>query len=62
MALLPGLFANWNGDGPADASEYVLHFLTWCQPQCLLGTWSRRLDNGEEKAYGQAECSNHRAK
>ena len=50
VTLIPSLFADWNGDGPADASEFALHFLTWCQPQCLLGTWSRRLDNGEEKA------------
>ena len=47
VTLLPGLFGNWNGNGPADASEFALHSLTWCQPQCLLGTWSRRLDTGK---------------
>ena len=50
LNLLPSLFVNWNGDGPADAAEFVLHFMTWCQPTCLSGTWSRRLDQGDEKA------------
>ena len=46
LTLLPSLFVNWNGD----AAEFVLHFMTWCQPTCLSGTWSRRLDQGDEKA------------
>ena len=40
VTLLPGVFVNRNGDGPADASKFVLHFMTWCQPQCLVGAWS----------------------
>ena len=50
LTLLPSLFVTWNGDGPADAAEFVLHFMTWCRPTCLSGTWSRRLDQGDEKA------------